>query len=230
MSFNPKDHLMKLKGKDYLPVAARLVWLNDQEGIFTIQTDPIQLEDTHAIFKATIVITSKDGNERIATAHKREDKTHFPDFVEKAETGAIGRALGILGFGTQFAPEFDETDTLPETPRGEPRVVDSPQQQRDRTTGITQPTVRVQSPVEAAPAVSAVPMARGNTLVDEIEPLVRMVKENGWGHDIKSVAYPGMPSLLKACGVGKWRSPVETQERLVAFRDELKKVIEDNAE
>ena len=41
----------------------------------------------------------------------------FPDYVEKAETGAIGRALGVLGYGTQFAPEFDE---------GTERIVDSP--------------------------------------------------------------------------------------------------------
>ncbi|HTD18454.1 MAG TPA: hypothetical protein VK667_02885, partial [Ktedonobacteraceae bacterium] len=37
-------------------------------------------------------------------------------YIEKAETGAIGRALAALGYGTQFAPELNE----------EHRIVDSP--------------------------------------------------------------------------------------------------------
>ena len=36
--------------------------------------------------------------------------------MEKSETGAIGRALANLGYGTQFAPDLDEQD----------RIVDSP--------------------------------------------------------------------------------------------------------
>jgi hypothetical protein len=49
-------------------------------------------------------------------AHKQENKQGFADHLEKAETGAIGRALGIAGFGTQFAPEFDEEDRLADSP------------------------------------------------------------------------------------------------------------------
>jgi len=53
----------------------------------------------------------------IATSHKFESKEGFPDFIEKAETGAIGRALALCGFGTQFcADELDEGK----------RIVDSP--------------------------------------------------------------------------------------------------------
>jgi hypothetical protein len=33
-----------------------------------------------------------------------EKAASFSDFLEKAETGAIGRALAALGYGTQFAP------------------------------------------------------------------------------------------------------------------------------
>ena len=45
-----------------------------------------------------------------------EKAASFPDYVEKAETGAIGRALAALGYGTQFAPELNEQH----------RIVDSP--------------------------------------------------------------------------------------------------------
>ena len=53
----------------------------------------------------------------IATSHKREDERGFPDFMEKSETGAIGRALALCGFGTQFcADELDEGSRLADSP------------------------------------------------------------------------------------------------------------------
>jgi hypothetical protein len=51
-----------------------------------------------------------------------EDIKGFGDYLEKAETGAYGRALGALGYGTQFAPEFDEVVDGVENPR----IVDAP--------------------------------------------------------------------------------------------------------
>jgi hypothetical protein len=123
MAFDPRQHLIQLKGKDYLPVATRLVWLNEEAERYSIRTEILRLEETHAVVQATVTVSGKDEKVlKTATALKREDKTHFQDFLEKAETGAVGRALGMLGYGTQFAPEFDETSD-----KGEARVVDSPQ-------------------------------------------------------------------------------------------------------
>jgi hypothetical protein len=48
----------------------------------------------------------------IATARKKETEIGFPDYIEKAETGAIGRALAMCGYRTLQAPEFDEQDRL----------------------------------------------------------------------------------------------------------------------
>jgi ssDNA-binding Zn-finger/Zn-ribbon topoisomerase 1 len=48
-----------------------------------------------------------------------ESKRDFGDFIEKAETKAVGRALAMLGYGTQFAAdELDEGQ----------RIVDSPEE------------------------------------------------------------------------------------------------------
>jgi hypothetical protein len=52
----------------------------------------------------------------IATARKKETESRFPDYIEKAETGAIGRALAMCGYGTLQAPEFDEQDRLADAP------------------------------------------------------------------------------------------------------------------
>lgn len=120
-TFNPKEWIIKLRGQDYLPVAARLMWLNADAQRFSIETTFVALEDTYAIAQATVTIMDEAGQHiRSATAAKREDQKHFADYLEKAQTGAIGRALGMLGFGTQFAPEFDELDSR------DPRIVDSP--------------------------------------------------------------------------------------------------------
>lgn len=122
MPFDPRQHLIKLKGRDYLPVAARLIWLNEESHRYRIETQFLKLEDTYAVVQATVSLLDDTGvPTRSATALKREDLAHFPDFLEKSETGAIGRALGMLGFGTQFAPEFDELEG-----KIEARVVDSP--------------------------------------------------------------------------------------------------------
>jgi hypothetical protein len=122
MPFDPRQHLIKLKGRDYLPVAARLIWLNEESHRYRIETQFLKLEDTYAVVQATVSLLDENAvPTRSATALKREDLAHFPDFLEKSETGAIGRALGMLGFGTQFAPEFDELEG-----KIEARVVDSP--------------------------------------------------------------------------------------------------------
>ena len=55
-------------------------------------------------------------NTVIPVTRKKETESGFPDYIEKAETGAIGRALAMCGYGTLQAPEFDEQDRLADTP------------------------------------------------------------------------------------------------------------------
>ena len=141
-AFNPNEHLMQIKSgqgsKDYLPVQWRLVWFRSlcpngvirtemvhldldretEEEVFVWNSEKRRSEKTtkrangFVIFRAVV----EDGKGGVATGTKTEKSASFPDFIEKAETGAIGRALAALGYGTQFAPELDEQH----------RIVDSP--------------------------------------------------------------------------------------------------------
>ena len=143
MGFNPNDHIIQIKNRggaaDYLPVQWRLVWFREQCPEGTIETEMVHLdlnreteEDGYAwnndtrrsekivkhangfvVFRAAI----KDGKGGSATATKSEKAASFPDYIEKAETGAVGRALAMLGYGTQFTG-----DELNE----EHRIVDAP--------------------------------------------------------------------------------------------------------
>src|SRR5579872_4636371 len=141
-SFNPNEHVMQLKSKDgfkdYLPVQWRLVWFRDICPQGTIDTEELEYDmdreveaevfawnaekrrsekvvkraKGYARYRAVVT----DGKGGRATGTKSESAVNFADFGEKAETGAIGRALAALGYGTQFAPELNE----------EHRIVDSP--------------------------------------------------------------------------------------------------------
>jgi hypothetical protein len=110
--------LANLKGKDYLLVAHRLQWFNEAETNFRIETDFLLVNDDQTVARATVTVFDKEGKEvKRASATKRETKKDFSDHTEKAETSAVGRALAMLGYGTQFAiSDLDEGD----------RIVDSP--------------------------------------------------------------------------------------------------------
>lgn len=127
--FNPKEHLMDLKGKEYLQVMWRLVWFRDEKPNWCIDTQLEQLTDNHAVFSAKIY----DENGALKSAgYGSEGIKDFKDFIEKAETKAVGRALAMLGYGTQFAPELDE----------ENRIVDSPVEPKPIGKGIPSKSVK----------------------------------------------------------------------------------------
>ena len=98
--------LLSLRGREYLEVKYRIVWFREDHPDWAIETELLSVTETSAYSRATI----KDEKGRIiATSHKFETQKGFPDFIEKAETGAIGRALALIGYGTQFcADELDD--------------------------------------------------------------------------------------------------------------------------
>lgn len=119
MSFNPSEHMMQMKGgKGYLQVMWRLVWFREDHPDWSINADCIEHDQDHAVFKA--IICDENGIQK-SSGHGSETKKDFNDFLEKAETKAVGRALAMLGYGTQFAADELDEGT---------RIVDSPVQQK----------------------------------------------------------------------------------------------------
>lgn len=128
VSFNPNEHMMQLKGKDYLQVAWRLVWFREDHPDWGINTEMSDYDPTakHCIFKATIC--DADGVQK-SSGTGSESAKDFGDFIEKAETKAVGRALAMLGYGTQFcADELDEGE----------RIVDSPIDRTPKAPKVTE--------------------------------------------------------------------------------------------
>lgn len=114
--------LTNLKGKDYLMVAYRIQWMNEEVPNFNIKTEFPLLNDEQTVCTATIELMDKDLKvTKKASGTKRETKKDFSDHTEKAETSAIGRALAILGFGTQFAvADLDEGQRIADSPLADP--------------------------------------------------------------------------------------------------------------
>ncbi|HEU0026956.1 MAG TPA: hypothetical protein VFQ25_07555 [Ktedonobacterales bacterium] len=152
--YDPNDHLMSLKGKDYLNVQHRLLWfMRDQRDMiasglaavpYTIHTELVDLdrETGWAHFRTTV----RDvlGNE--STMYGSESARDFPDYIEKASTKSLGRALLALGYGAAFAPEMDEGE----------RIVDSPVERRPNSQMERAPAKRPAGMVRETPVAQPV--------------------------------------------------------------------------
>jgi hypothetical protein len=115
--FDPKAHLIHLPRKvkdqqtgqwstrhdEYLEVKWRLCWFREQYPHGTIDTQFLRLDWEQRI--AICQCTVSDGEGGQSTATGTETRKGFEDFVEKSETRSVGRALALLGFGTQFVGE-----------------------------------------------------------------------------------------------------------------------------
>lgn len=164
--FDPKDQLISLKGRDYLNVQSRLLWfIRDQRTLiaaglatvpYMVQTELVELdrEAGWAHFKTT----ARDvlGNESVM--YGSESAKDFADYIEKASTKSLGRALLGLGYGTAFAPEMDEGA----------RVVDAPVERR--------PAAARRSTAPAAPTTAASAAPRRQSVIREA-PLQEPVAE-----------------------------------------------------
>lgn len=165
--WDPQDHLMKIKGKEYLTVQNRLIWfIRDQRALIEagLATCAYALETTlvehdtgkgWAHFKTTV----RDVLGNSATMYGSETQRDFPDYIEKASTKSLGRALLLLGYGTAFtADDLDEGE----------RVVDAPVA---ATTSAPRPAAAPAAPV--LPAVATPHQAaRPSTVEKGVAPMV----------------------------------------------------------
>ena len=138
--FDPSRYLTKVSGSDYLEVKWRLLWLRQTHPDASIETELVTHDGQAAIFKAKVSIPGGGSS----TGWGSEQYGDFRDYIEKAETKALGRALAALGFGTQFCNDFafgaDQN-----------RVVDAPvdlqrQLERRRSNGKQSPEVQESRP------------------------------------------------------------------------------------
>jgi hypothetical protein len=149
--YDPNNHLMQLKGRDYLNVQNRLLWfIRDQRAFisgglarvpYVIQTELVEMDREAGFAHFKTYVRDVLGNE--STMYGSESAKDFGDFAEKASTKSLGRALLALGYGTAFAPEMDEGE----------RVVDAPvERRRQPARSAAEPAPRPVASTASTPA------------------------------------------------------------------------------
>lgn len=125
--FNPREHLRTFyrnqKDQDgrsqrveikYLDVKWRIVWFREEHPHGSITTELLTAPGADpAVVKATVTIE----NGVSCTSMGQCAKEKWADALEKSETRSIGRALALLGYGTQFTEDFDEGSALADSPQ-----------------------------------------------------------------------------------------------------------------
>jgi len=90
---------IKLQGKDYAQVKDRLNEFRVANPRGLIETTPMMQADGSIMFKARIVKDKSDPASAEATGHSMGSNKGLKAF-EKVETIAVGRALALLGYGS----------------------------------------------------------------------------------------------------------------------------------
>jgi hypothetical protein len=119
------SQLMDIKGKAYLKVPGRVEMFREDHPLGVITTELVHLEP-RVIVRA--VIHGADGT-MIASGYGtapmigKGESTWRDKEIEKAETAAVGRALGFAGYGTLAAFADDDRDNLADAPIDPPRHI-----------------------------------------------------------------------------------------------------------
>lgn len=110
--FNPKDNLRKIEAEDgsgtryYLDTKDRIVWFRKTFPLGKVYKILRECTEDHATFEVRVYMNRNDEPDNFlangfATRYKDPTTEFGINFLESAETAALGRALKDAGFGTQ---------------------------------------------------------------------------------------------------------------------------------
>ena len=93
-----------IRGKEYAAVAERIRAFRKLCPDGQIVTEFIKLDDGFAVCRAAVSIFDEEGRQKVigtGTAYEKEGSTNInrTSYIENCETSAVGRALGMAGFG-----------------------------------------------------------------------------------------------------------------------------------
>lgn len=110
VSFDPRRHTLRIRGnRDYITVAGRLVQFRTDHPDYGIVTEAKEIDVQKGFAHFYTCIFNTEGRV-VATGTGTETRNDFVDFVEKAESKSVGRALVFLGYGTDYLPDLEDAE------------------------------------------------------------------------------------------------------------------------
>ena len=111
--FQPEPHLERRDGQNYLPLKWRLTWLRTEQPQAQVWTRLVSHDNGLAIFQAKIkvpdggVATGWGARSRGSDGSENRSGEVDLSYIAEAENQALERALTVLGYGTEYAGDFD---------------------------------------------------------------------------------------------------------------------------
>ncbi|HET9015604.1 MAG TPA: hypothetical protein VFN57_08405 [Thermomicrobiaceae bacterium] len=216
-AFDPRPHLRRIRAHgqevEYLDVRWRLIWLRGEHPDARITTEQVSLNDNLAVFRALVEIPGGG----VATGYGSETAGNAPDFIERAETRAIGRALAALGYGTPFAPDFDLEE--PMEPVNRP-VAEAPVERRPapRLHSVAPPEPEPPAPRPVRPQPQPVAAREAEPASPEVNPAA--VSWTDFWTEVRRLGYQSRSELATLLGhpIDSSMTPAEVWAELVAYR------------
>ena len=122
---------LDVKGKAYVEVNQRIKAFRMLYPQGSILTEMLSNENGICIFKATVGYTDEEGEFRplgTGTAYEKEGATFInkTSYIENCETSAVGRALGMCGFGIDVSvASYEEVqNAINNQEKAEPKATD----------------------------------------------------------------------------------------------------------
>ena len=102
MEKNLKNKAIDIKGKQYVMVADRVIYFNEQYPNGCIKTNIVKYEDGQVTIRARVFPDIENLNRYFSGYAQEIEGTTFinkTSALENAETSAVGRALAMMGIG-----------------------------------------------------------------------------------------------------------------------------------
>ncbi len=126
--------------KKYMNVQNRVLWFRMVNPLGKIVTNILEKNDSFAIVEARVYLSKEDDDKNyvakgIAQREFSKDNVYSTRNIEWAETAAIGRALSLAGFGTQFCSDELNDNGVVDSPIESPKTTTD---EKDKSTKLTQ--------------------------------------------------------------------------------------------
>ena len=120
---------IKIHGKDYVPVNQRIGHFKKVYPTWSIKTEILELSEERVVVKATACNEDETQVfEALACEYRSSSAINKKDFIENADTSALGRALGKMNIGSEGSIATAEDmirATTPEVKESKPKLTKS---------------------------------------------------------------------------------------------------------